>query len=1266
MASTSTKSAYEGKGAGGKLRKKPNRAPSTPYTRPIPSIGRILKDYVTDPAKKIASRTAHNLFSALYRKRLTAPPVIVQDAARMVFQSRCPSLRTRTADPGAQVGVSSEQDTPSIGRSSKGINEIEEVLLKKTFTRAEVDRLTQLLQSKTVNIPADNDRRRPEPTTLRAEATHEYRRHADYSLQTNKVEYQRSLGDTQVTPANSSVFKSNVASAADLAKAYMVSAPLNTSPSNLGLRSQPFRNDVPLLANAPYTPKPSGALLTPNSAADFSENGYTTRRTRGRSAIYNMARTPNFRIHDTAIRKIDGYVASSSQWSRENNTVSNGKQAIKRRSSILDSDIGSIGPIRRVRQKTDMMSPPRNSHTLSIRSPSLSGKADGFDIVRDPKSARQKQMFLNGSMDSTSNTHLAENGDNSILDSASVPLRSSKIAERILQQLEKSVPSPKEKLSELKLVVAREKSPTKLTHKMLNGKALRSLEDIDSSKLLKDDRFVVSNGKQSREARASTSHKQDEFDNGKPSPKENGGVKSWKENIATVKTSDSAGSSLSARPSEKKRAFRMSAHEDFLELDDDSDSEGAGQTTVKGKLDISSVDTKEVAVKPRTAENNSSETESSTSFAVKETQLSKTPVMKEDTDAKVDIASTTAEKNASFTFPGTPASSTTAQLTSPTPQPSMFSNGASPPKETSSAQNVSFAPKSVDKASPFKFSTQSDSPFNTKSEPKLTETSTTNVAVTVSATDVPQVPKSEGQDRSQKSRDLFGRPESQLTASTSATTTANIFSSGPPKLDNGPFSVPSLQPISTTAQVSDGNSNAIFSAATSTTTTVSPATTTITTDATTNPSPAFPQFGSNSIAAPLEPPKDKPASPSPFGSTSIPSFGASSSSSGLTFGFNASSTASTTSNLLSSSTTTSPFGTNTGASTTPNPFGTSTGTTTTPNPFGTSTGASTTSNPFGTSTGLSSTPNPFGTSTKTEAAPVTSFGTSTKSEAAPSNPFGTSTGPLFGSTKTEAAPVNPFGTSGSLFGSTKTEAAPVNPFGTSGSLFGSTKTEAAPVTPSFPTFGQTTSSSSSLSSGTSVFGSTPTPTPSIFGSSSVFGSSASTSPSVFGSGFGSTTSTSGLVFGGGAPPATSAPAPTTSLFGSSTTSPAFSFITPAAPTTTSTPPFGTSTPVFPTFGAPSNNQMNMEDSMAEDTMQSSNPVASFGQPSPTPSGNFVFGGATPSFQFGGQQNTNLAGGAPPPQSPSPYQGGSFSLGTSGAGDNKTGRRMFKAKRLGKR
>lgn len=207
------------------------------------------------------------------------------------------------------------------------------------------------------------------------------------------------------------------------------------------------------------------------------------------------------------------------------------------------------------------------------------------------------------------------------------------------------------------------------------------------------------------------------------------------------------------------------------------------------------------------------------------------------------------------------------------------------------------------------------------------------------------------------------------------------------------------------------------------------------------------------------------------------------------------------------------------------------------------------------------------------------------------------------------------------------------------------------------TFGLS-SSSSSPGFGQVAFGTT-NQTAKSFGSSSGFSFTSGASNS----------SNSGFSFG------TSAPASGVSPFGfcSSSSGSVFSFTSSGA-----SPSAATSTPIFgmPIISggfssvSPNNDQMNVEDTMADDTNHAPGPIfPTFGQPNSGPaSSNFVFGSAVPSsgtsvFQFGSQQNSSTL------QNPNPFQagagldfnpGGSFSLG-SGGGD-KSARKIVKVRR----
>ena len=97
------------------------------------------------------------------------------------------------------------------------------------------------------------------------------------------------------------VLEEDVASPTELAKSYMRSRPLKVSPSMPESHGQALRENPTILTNHTFTPKSSMISIAPHSSGrvGFPENGFVTPRSRGRSAIYSMARTPYSRVHAT-------------------------------------------------------------------------------------------------------------------------------------------------------------------------------------------------------------------------------------------------------------------------------------------------------------------------------------------------------------------------------------------------------------------------------------------------------------------------------------------------------------------------------------------------------------------------------------------------------------------------------------------------------------------------------------------------------------------------------------------------------------------------------------------------------------------------------------------------------------------------------------------------------------------------------------------------------------------------------------------------------
>lgn len=78
------------------------------------------------------------------------------------------------------------------------------------------------------------------------------------------------------------------------------------SPSMLAVRSQAFKEETPLLNHGVYPSKSSALSLVSKSVLrdGAPEKNFATPRSRGRSAIYNMARTPYSRVRYTSAETV--------------------------------------------------------------------------------------------------------------------------------------------------------------------------------------------------------------------------------------------------------------------------------------------------------------------------------------------------------------------------------------------------------------------------------------------------------------------------------------------------------------------------------------------------------------------------------------------------------------------------------------------------------------------------------------------------------------------------------------------------------------------------------------------------------------------------------------------------------------------------------------------------------------------------------------------------------------------------------------------------
>ncbi|CAA7403944.1 unnamed protein product [Spirodela intermedia] len=1103
------------------------------------------------------------------------------------------------------------------------------IALKCSDIEDEYDRLTELLRSRTVDLSNEEDNKRIIQSTFPPAGDYETQEAETFRVQERKLESSVRMLSSPGSTLN--ISEEELASPAEVAKAYMGSRPSKVSPSSLSLRSQMLRETTASPSFAGFPPKSSGQPLSSKAVVRLSgvratlDNGYTTPVSRGRSAIYRMSRSPYFRAQPTITAKDgeqieDDYTGPSmpAQWTPKSLALSSGKQVLKRRSSVLESDIGSIGPIRRIRQKSNLVSPLK-SLTGQVPSKFLPA-TNVLDTTEQSSSSVQRTLPLSTVKYDSSDMKGVKNREKRT-GYVPVPPQSREMAKKILQQLDKLVPSPKDKSSETKAMF-RDESPSKLTLDMLHGQALKSVTENDLSKLFNVDangKFEGKGNSHSESPGIFSPMKTKAGGNGPSSTtvfkakvaseaKLMDNISSVAETRTVMGTPDYTFPHSAVEPLQKKSAFKMQAPVDSLEYENDA---------YTGR-DISGPSSSEREI----IEMNDHKVGASDTFTTKKLVFSSESLAASKV-SEVKVSGKLAtngpavfdKKDTGFTFQ---VSLTPSTQRHPPPTPTMTSPAVEKPGP-SGGQDAAPLFSFSSKTTPLTFSSSmvsstehSNLKFGAKSEMKE-QLFGSGPSVSTTATTVAEAEKS---DKTQEAGLLFKSVATPSSSGFSMPTTSNTFqfgassvstqSNGSPIISSSVFtasssSAPSIFSSSVTATAS-GFSTSAASSRSEPSTLFSTSTTT----------PSF-QFGSSSSAVPtslagsaakpvVTDSAPKPAKESIFGLSSSSATASSfTSTGGSLFGFSAP--------ALSGATTFSGSSGSGGAGSLIGSQAAQPGT-------GASLFAQSTTSQFGSTSSLGF--NLAGSSS----------GSTFKSSISSSKPFGLSPG--FG----ESTVVASSASSGSL-ASTATAA----------SLFAA---------------GSQSTTPSLFSSG---FGSS-APSPSI----SAFGTSSSASAPAFGS-------SSASIFSASSAPAMASPVFSFTQAAATTSSSAFGFSSAtaapsaAAALSSAVPTFGALSPTmgFKTASPGNNDQMNVEDSMTDDSVLAASPaVLGFGQAATIPAPTSPFGSAAAAsgvsvFQFGSPQSAAFLPGQSPfqPAAGSEFQG-SFSMG-SGGGD-KSGRRFIKAKR----
>ncbi|XP_050384814.1 nuclear pore complex protein NUP1 isoform X2 [Argentina anserina] len=1291
------KQPYDALGAGGKLRKTPfqRTTRTTPYDRPLSNGGGWISKLV-DPAQKLLAYSAHRLFSTVFHKRLTPPPP-PSSSAEVNHEARIMDKEQVSMDPsGALKGAIEQTSGARTAAAGDGFTLVEQMLEQKTFTRPEINRLKELLYSRTDDISIENLEKISEAIPSLPLVSHG--RKEDFA-KTPLQDKSANSNLVSTSVVSTTVLDENLASPVELAKAYMGSRPSKISPLMLGHRSQAAYDDPHNSRSVAFPSISSCMSVVPRFPSNGAtpETGFATPRSRGRSAIHSMARTPYTRIQTHNTLKgfgstVDSYCApsSSSRSVWEQSQPSGSKQgALKRRFSVLDNDIGSIGPIRRIRPKPNLLS------SRGLSSPMIK------EACQNLSSSTKKPLLL-GEPNHTSGNTLSENGDNAVPRAffSTVSSQSSKAASRIFEHLDK-ITSPKEKSSDPKLLTMSDRSPTKLSPSMLRGQALKSLEHVDSLKFLENSHYKNSNNLDvsSNQMPNVTSQKHDKVTEDGPSrivaPCANEVESATEKKDVLVKVK--VASDIVVHPPGKKRAFKMSAHE-YLELDDDdySNNSRVSGSFADGRVmvDKTAAANLKKPVAPTevtppasfTLNQKSNSRASSGVYTVAPGALNILP--KAQRSVKADKNNSDAEV--------------------PSRVPETLVSGSSSSAVTTSIFSTTYeVSNSLASQSPFSIM---DPTANTSSGNKIATisavtTSSSNLFTSVSALSFPVEPISKF-------------PVSTTTAVTQVTENSSLELLRDKNKRDGSFanSSGSLFPFtSATAAGTVSSFMGASDAASCPAVTNQSVPTSFSSGSGSGPSPqAVPGFLFKSEPATasavvtakrsaLELLDDKnkqggifsTVSSTPFGGTSATSASASSNKFG---NFAAASTPTFTTQSLDSARSSGGNGTDSSALV---------------SPPGTVVASPPQSAPIQPGSSASSSVFNFAGNTV-----VGSF-----TQSAPVQPGSSASSSVFkfaGNTVvdslTQGAPVQPgssasslvfnfagnttFSNGSSALGSS-TPSSGVNPSGSTtapstvfsigwqpstSSKFSSTLNSTS-SSPAFQ-FGASSATASTNAVSTSFgasssFGATSNAAAPFFGTPSASVSTSSSSPTLFGTPTVSAPTSNSLPTLFGTPTGSAPSTSSASAFGMSNgalSTGMFSF-TPSTTTALSQPAFGNSNPAFgfPMAAAGNNDQMvSMEDSMAEDTVHASPPASfsqqsvvtpqstpifsAFGQqPVSTPPAPFVFGGSSNGFQFPSQQNPSPFQ-VSNPQNPSPFQsnsvGSSFSLGAA----DKSNRRIVKINR----
>ncbi|XP_004242779.2 nuclear pore complex protein NUP1 isoform X1 [Solanum lycopersicum] len=498
------------RGAGGKFKKPSARKPpATPYDRPpLNQSGRTSwLSKLVDPAYRIISGSANRILPSFISNAIAGnPPPLEQidgeldnedpattqdvgddnkctssyvisrstegnkDDSSMGKLNEIPEAeKLEEEKPKNSTPIEGKEEDPSMAKS-KGISEaekleeekpknssdsveisrIEQLMQGKSFSRDEITRLTKILNSKIIDEQEKIASITAEGDIGRLHLAHETPRRPN---DRNQDETGFAMPGTSTPLPQTNVRDEVGASPIDIARAYMGSRRLSKGNDSYGFVSK--------VEQAPQNrfhppPSPKSSTCWPAAMVQDQHGHFTPLNQRG-CGLVEFPRTPYSRTLLPKSRDRQTQSQVGSRWLDPSQSSIYSQE--KTRTDLPLPSYGSVGPIRRIRNKFGSESRPRKS--IFLNSPNASSPLEkvGASKLFLPAAAGK-----NLEVGQTSGLEKYQSVDHRVGTSEEpMPLISSSndAVRKILEQLDRHKPTPAEKAAELKLASKWKKYPGK-------------------------------------------------------------------------------------------------------------------------------------------------------------------------------------------------------------------------------------------------------------------------------------------------------------------------------------------------------------------------------------------------------------------------------------------------------------------------------------------------------------------------------------------------------------------------------------------------------------------------------------------------------------------------------------------------------------------------------------------------------------------------------------------------------------------------------------